>query len=259
MTTAQDAALLRRFLEQELPLLPSANPNRVGPVHIANNFVACALGNGSVHQKLADLIVGQERATAVLDQPSTAADEDALSHLLDVIFDSDGNVYSSRSSPLPLMPSVVGQDQSDDSYAKCLWRSVGPGNRTAISDRLGLMVPSPSANDGVIGKIGNVLERSLEVAGQKPPAAVEGESEFGGRLGALLGRGIGRSSEQTGAIRQLDSMRSLSVMLGFFVALGMLYEATSTEPKPSKNNSKKDPRDSLGLFVFCGETPGEFD
>ncbi len=259
MSASRDASLVRRFLEQELPLLPSANPNRVGPVHIANNFVTLGLGAGSLHQPLADLIVEGKRAEEILDQPATAADADALSHLLDVIFDSDGNVYSSRSSPLPLMPSSLGRDQSDDNYAKYLWGSLGPENRRSISIALGLMVKSPTPGDGVIGRIGYVLEQALDVAEQKPPATTDGQSDFGIRLGALLERGIRRSSTLGGALRQLDSTRSLSVMLGLFVVLGLLYEASPAVVLTGKKRKPKDPREVLGLFVFCGETPGSLD
>ena len=262
MTTAKDAALLRRFMAAELPLLPSQNPNRPGPVHIVNNFVCLALGVGSLHQPLAELISKSdssqkaEYAKKVLSQPSTGADVDALSHFLDVIFDSDGNVYPSRSSALPLMPSVLGRDQSDDNYGLFLWRSLGSKSRAELSASLGRMVRQPSPNDGLLGRLGSVLENALGPGVQSQVQNVEGGTTFGNQIGQILLRGIDRSAACGGALRQLDGMRSLSVMLGFSVMLEMFHDSVSGQAEVRKQRNSVSPSDLLGMFVFCGDTPG---
>ena len=146
-----DPTLIRDFLRKSLPLIASKTPTKPGPIHISNSFLSHAIGDGSLKSELPSWLKGNDLLEDFVEAESENKhrETDHFRRFLQVVFDSDGNVFKTFSSPFPLSSHFVARDATDNGYSLGLWMSLGDKNRIEISSLLSDLLEDSSDNDGM--------------------------------------------------------------------------------------------------------------
>jgi hypothetical protein len=247
-----DPTLIRDFLRKSLPLIASKTPTKPGPIHISNSFLSHAIGEGMLKSNLPVWLKGNEKLDEFLiaETEHIQRETDHLRKLLQVLFDSDGNVFKTFSSPFPLVGHFVSRDATDNGYSLGLWMSLGDKNRTDIATILSDLLQDSTESDG----LSNVLATLVDTT-PKPTirsTAVNGSTQFGENIGQILIHGLQKGLGKPLHFR-IELMRQFSILLSSFVVIGMLYD--SCKSLASVNESSQ-PSDILGTFCFTGNTAG---
>jgi len=240
--------LIKELMVSKFPLLPAKYPNKPSPVHISNNFITLALGEGPLKLNLREWIHGVARFedldSSLKDKSDLA--QDHFRELLRTIFDTDGNVYKSMGSPFPISNRFLGKDPSDDGYATGLWKSIGDLNRKKIHDLLTefyFQKNDSSALDNLILKLNDTAEFDKNI-----PQVEVSSSTAGSSIAEILISGLSGKQNLPTHIK-LEVMRQFSTLLAGFVAIGMLFDACVED---RNLDSKAFPSEVLGTFVYTG-------
>ena len=186
-----DPTLIRDFLRKSLPLIASKTPTKPGPIHISNSFLSHAIGEGMLKNNLPVWLKGNEKLDKFLiaETENIQRETDHLRKLLQVLFDSDGNVFNETfSSPFPLVGHFVSRDATDNGYSLGLWMSLGDKNRTDIAIILSDLLQDSTESDG----LSNVLATLVDTT-PKPivrSTEVNGSTQFGENIGQILIHGL---------------------------------------------------------------------
>lgn len=240
--------LVKDMMESKFPILPAKYPNKPSPIHISNNFIALALGEGPLKLNLREWIHGvanfDDLDSSIKDKHELA--QDRFRELLRTIFDTDGNVYKSMGSPFPISNRFLGKDPSDDGYATGLWKSIGDSNRKKIHDLLSEFYfheDNGSALDNLILKLTDTSDFNRNI-----PQIEVFSSTVGSNIAEILLSGLSGKRNLPIHIK-LEVVRQFSTLLAGFVAIGMLFDACAED---RNLDSQAIPSDVLGTFVYTG-------
>ena len=247
-----DPTLIRDFLRKSLPLIPSKTPTKPGPIHISNSFLSHAIGDGSLKSELPSWLKGNDLLEDFVEAESEnkQRETDHLRRFLQVVFDSDGNVFKTFSSPFPLSSHFVARDATDNGYSLGLWMSLGDKNRIEISSLLSDLLEDSSDNDGMSNMLSTLITTT-----PKPIVrftTVTGSTQFGENIGEILIQGLKKGLGKPLHFR-IELMRQFSTLLSSFVVIGMLYDSCKRLPNVK---AVSQPNDILGTFCFTGNTSG---
>jgi hypothetical protein len=247
-----DQTLIREYLQKALPLIASKTPTKPGPIHISNSFLSYAIGDGSLKSELPKWLKGNDYLDDfVIVEPEVIQREtDHLRRFLQVLFDSDGNVYKAFSSPFPLSSHFVSRDATDNGYSRGLWMSLGDQNRIEIATVLSDLLEDSPGNDAVSNVLATLVKGSTKPTLRSFPAS--GSTQFGENIGQILVEGLKRGVGKPLHFR-IELMRQFSILLSSFVVIGMLYDSCKRLPNVSESSH---PSDILGTFCFTGNTAG---
>ena len=245
-------SLFREIVKSRLPLIPAKYPTKPTPIHISNNFIAHAIGEGSLKSDLKNWIREQGALSNLFNTSgeNLQRDSDTLQELIRTIFDSDGNVFQSMASPYPISERVIGRDPSDDGYAINLWHSIGVENRDLITDLLKAFYSETGESSSLKSLFDLLMKDSQD--GSSPNESSESYTSVGKNVGEIIVNGLSKKLDQPLHIK-LEVIRQLSTLLGVFVVLGMMFDACAEE---RNLNSETEPHRILGTFVYTGNIGG---
>jgi len=244
--------LFKELMHDKFPLLPAKYPNKPSPIHIANNFVTLAIGDGPLKVELRNWICGVSKFDKI-SLPDTENNEviyDSFEDLLRTIFDTDGNIFRSMGSAFPISNKFLSRDPNDDGYATGLWKSIGAENRSKLHN---ILFDFYSENDSA-----SALDNLFEKMGgsttfiRHEPAADGFNSKVGSNIAEILISGIASKMNQPTHIK-LEIVRQFSTLLAAFVVIGVLFDACLEDRELDLNT---DPREVLGTFVYTGKIGG---
>lgn len=247
--STSNPSIIRELMKDKFPLLPAKYPNKPTPIHIANNFMAIAIGEGNLKIDLRNWIRNTESVTRFLKSSDEHIEKDSelLREILRTIYDTDGNIFKSMGSPFPITPSFIGRDPSDDGYANGLWLSLGKEKRELIHDLL-LKFYSVLDESSSLGNLVSAFTES-DVYTSTTPIDLTSSSSIGANVAEIIVDALNSKLNQPIHIR-LEILRQLSTLLSAFVVIGMLFDACAEERGLDKSSN---PKDVLGTLVFTGE------
>jgi hypothetical protein len=247
-----DPTLIRDFLRKTLPLIPSKTPTKPGPIHISNSFLSHAIGDGSLKAELPTWLKGNDDLDDFVnvEPESIQRETDHLRRFLQVVFDSDGNVFKTFSSPFPASSHFVSRDATDNGYSLGLWMSLGDKNRIEIATVLSDLLSDSLANDAMSNVLASLIKTTPKPTLRS--TAVSGSTQFGENIGQILINGLQRGVGKPLHFR-IELMRQFSILLSSFVVIGMLYDSCKRLPNVIESSQ---PSDILGTFCFTGNTAG---
>jgi hypothetical protein len=245
----ENPALIRELMREKFPLLPANYHNKPSPIHISNNFVGIAIGEGNLKTELRNWITDSELIEKFLKSSDDHIEIDSqiLQDVLKTIYDTDGNVYKSMASPFPLTPLFLGRDPNDNGYAQGLWLSLGKENRSSIHELL-LDFYSTEDEDS---SLGNLIAAFTEGSSFKPsiPIELKSSSSVGTNVGIIILESLKRKQNQPIHIR-MEILRQLSTLLSAFVVIGMFFDSCAEDRGLGKDAS---PMDVLGTVIYTGD------
>lgn len=250
--TDANPTLVREFFREELPLIPSGTPTKPGPIHISNVLLAHALGEGSLKNRLPEILKGGSDLGELFGDLSSelSGDAEQLRVLLQTIFDTDGNVFPKFSSPFPITKEFVFKDSSDNGYGRGLWDSFGEPNRIEITNLLEELLNEDPGDHALANLLRKLTKDSNSTTSRI--SSFTGSTQFGENAGKILIQGLKKGCGQPMHVR-IEILKQFSVLLGSFVVIGMMYDSCS---KLSNNKIDIRPSDVLGTFCFTGNTAG---
>ena len=245
-------SLFREIVKSRLPLIPAKYPTKPTPIHISNNFITCAIGEGSLKTELKSWVRDQGTLSNLLQSTgeSRKNDEEVLQEFFRAIFDSDGNVFKSMASPNPIARQVIGRDPTDDGYALNLWHSLGLENRKRITELLTSFYTENRESSALKSLLDLVVPNNAEVS--SAVESFENYTSVGKNVGEIIIHGLQKKLNQPLHIR-LEIIRQLSTLLGVFVVLGMMFDACAEERNLEPDTA---PHKILGTFVYTGSIGG---
>jgi hypothetical protein len=249
---SSNPSLFREIVKSRLPLIPAKYPTKPTPVHISNNFITCAMGEGSMKTELKSWVRDQGALSGQFQSSgeNLKNDADALQEFFRAIFDSDGNVFKSMASPNPISQKVIGRDPTDDGYAVNLWHSLGSENREKITELLVKFYDESKESSSLKSLLDLVV--SAPAVGSVALVSNENYTSVGKNVGEIIIDGLQKKLNQPLHIR-LEVIRQLSTLLGVFVVLGMMFDACAEERKLDPDTA---PHKILGTFVYTGSIGG---
>lgn len=245
-------SLFREIVKSRLPLIPAKFPNKPTPIHISNNFISHAIGEGPLKLELKSWIREQGALSNLfkVSGENLQRDTDSLQELIRTIFDSDGNVFKSMASPNPISEKVIGRDPTDDGYAINLWHSLGVENRDSITELLREFYGETGASSSLKSLLDLLMKDTQN--GWLRNESLESYTSVGKNVGEIIVKGLRKKLDQPLHIK-LEVIRQLSTLLGVFVVLGMMFDACAEE---RNLNSETEPHKILGTFVYTGNIGG---
>jgi hypothetical protein len=174
----------RGFLTPNVPFVFSSYPDRLGPAHLVNGYLAALFGNGgsadSVRQSMRGKIPLLEYVSSEIRD--NASKEVSFRNALRTILDPDHRVFpGGQGSTFPISPGIVKHDRSDDGFGKELATLVRSGDSAALAAFVDTI--ANGATEDPLFVLGKVIGGSgVPVLKAEPPSAWPLTSK-GGRLG----------------------------------------------------------------------------
>ncbi len=255
---------VRELLRPQNPFVIGANYDRPAPVHVANGFVASALGVSTLGIDLRRFLVPKKPgdppppSLQFASRAPWAEESNVLTSMrqdLLTIFNPDRRMWTNFGSPVPVVSLLANSDPSDDGYGPLVWELV---RRHATEDylhRLQQMLQPASATDPVT-LCATILTDGAQ-AGSKRGGFADETSWFGTEgsvAGKLLAKNLTQFVEQLTQpredARRLAGIQHLTRGLYFVTVIALLLG-----PLAAKRTQPTDTVDQIGMMVMFADTP----